>query len=142
MNYGAVNNYVFKFANYILFLKGEICLEQGYLLVQAFGSRESFGEKGVKVTVGGAETLFTDENGFTKTITLSAPNQALSESPGNPSPYTMVDITAEKEGFYTIVIKNVQIFSGEITQQQVQMLPVPENGEVRTVVYVLTPQNL
>ena len=124
------------------FLKGEICLEQGYLLVQAFGSRESFGEKGVKVTVGGAETLFTDENGFTKTITLSAPNQALSESPGHPSPYTMVDITAEKEGFYTIVIKNVQIFSGEVTQQQVQMLPVPENGEVRTVVYVLTPQNL
>lgn len=124
------------------FLKGEICLEQGYLLVQAFGSRESFGEKGVKVTVGGAETLFTDENGFTKTITLSAPNQALSESPGNPSPYTMVDITAEKEGFYTIVIKNVQIFSGEVTQQQIQMLPVPENGEVRTVVYVLTPQIL
>lgn len=124
------------------FLKGEICLEQGYLLVQAFGSRESFGEKGVKVTVGGAETLFTDENGFTKTITLSAPNQALSESPGNPSPYTMVDITAEKEGFYTIVIKNVQIFSREVTQQQIQMLPVPENGEVRTVVYVLTPQNL
>ncbi len=124
------------------FLKGEICLEQGYLLVQAFGSRESFGEKGVKVTVGGAETLFTDENGFTKTITLSAPNQALSESPGNPSPYTMVDITAEKEGFYTIVIKNVQIFSGEVTQQQIQMLPVPENGEVRTGVYVLTPQNL
>lgn len=132
----------FSLQTIFCFLKGEICLEQGYLLVQAFGSRESFGEKGVKVTVGGAETLFTDENGFTKTITLSAPNQALSESPGNPSPYTMVDITAEKEGFYTIVIKNVQIFSGEVTQQQIQMLPVPENGEVRTVVYVLTPQNL
>ena len=117
-------------------------MEQGYLLVQAFGSRESFGEENVKVTVGGAETLFTDENGFTKTIALDAPNQALSESPGNASPYTSVDITVEKEGFYTIIIRNVQVFSGEVTQQQVQMLPVPENGEVRTVVYVLTPQNL
>ncbi len=117
-------------------------LQIGYLLVQTFTSQESFGEKDVRISLSGGQTLFTDENGFTPKIEIEAPDKALSESPGNVSPYTLVDLTIEKEGFFTIIIRNVQIFAEETTLQKIQMLPIPENGGSGTIEYNLPQQNL
>lgn len=117
-------------------------MQQGYLVIQTYGSRESFGIKDSKVTVSSGDVLYTDENGFTATIALDAPDRELSESPGGATPYSLVDITVEKEGFFTIIIRNVQIFSGETTEQKVQMLSIPENGGSGTIEYNLPSQNL
>ncbi|MBR4030618.1 MAG: hypothetical protein IKJ06_04400 [Clostridia bacterium] len=117
----------------------------GYLVVQTYLSRESYGVQDVRVELSSGKTLYTDENGFTEKIEINAPPREESEQPGNPgdaTPYTAVDITLAKEGYFTIIIRNVQIFAGETTLQPVQMLPLPENGGGGTIEYDLLPQNL
>ena len=117
----------------------------GYLVVQTYLSRESFGVMDVEVRLSNGEIFYTDENGFTSKIPLETPPREASEQPGNPgdaTPYLALDITMRKEGYFTILIKNVQIFADETTLLPVQMLPLPENGGGGTIEYDLLPQNL
>ncbi|MBQ2967986.1 MAG: hypothetical protein IJE10_07725 [Clostridia bacterium] len=117
-------------------------MEKGYLIVQTYVSRESFGVADTVITLSDGRRLVTDENGFTQSIDVDAPDKILSESPGAVNPFTLLDMTLEKEGYFTIELKNVQVFSGETTLQKVQMLPVPENGGGGTITYDFTQQNL
>ena len=117
-------------------------MEKGYLVVQTYVSRESYGVPDTRITLGDGTTLTTDENGFTPKIEIEAPDKILTESPGATAPFTLLDMTLEKEGYFTIELKNVQVFSGETSVQQVQMLPIPENGGGGTISYDFTQQNL
>ncbi len=117
-------------------------MEKGYLIVQTYVSRESFGVPETRITLEDGQILVTDENGFTPKIEIDAPDKILSESPGATAPYTLLDMTLEKEGYFTIELKNVQVFSGETSVQKVQMLPIPENGGGGTISYDFSQQNL
>lgn len=117
-------------------------MQDGYLTVQTFLSAESYGVEGVKVTLSDGRVLYTDENGFTETVVIEAPNKETGLKPDMGTPYTSIDITARKEGFFTIVLKNVQIFPTETTLQKIQMLPIPENGGGGEIIYTMPPQNL
>lgn len=117
-------------------------MEKGYLIVQTYISRESYGVPDTKITLSDGRQFLTDENGFTRSIEIEAPDKILSESPGTETPFTLLNMTIEKEGFFTIELKNVQVFSSETSLQKVQMLPVPENGGGGTISYDFTQQNL
>ena len=117
-------------------------MEKGYLVVQTYVSRESYGVPEVEITLSDGRILYTDENGFTAKIEVDAPDKILSESPGFDSPYTLLDMTLKKDGYFTIELNNVQVFSDEISLQKVQMLPIPENGEDGTISFSFTEQNL
>ena len=108
----------------------------GILRIQAFGARQSSPIEGVLVTVSGngfTAQRITDETGTAADLSIEAPSCALSLQKDNTiRPYAVVDLTAAKAGFRTVRIQGVQIFAGQVTLAQPEM--IPETEEDRDVV--------
>ena len=104
----------------------------GTLRIQTFAARQSAPVEGVTVTVqGDGFTLhrITDATGSAADIPVEAPACALSLDEDNTTrPYAIVSLTATKPGYRTVRIEGVQIFAGQVTLAQPQMLPVTEEG--------------
>ena len=124
-------------------------MENGYLIVQTALAQGSLPLANADVSIynGGEEerlfSLTTDPEGKTQKITLSAPDIKESESPNNGAkPFGAYDIYVEKEGFYSVFVKDAQIFSGQTSIQYVNMIPLPEGVSEGENVIVVLPQNL
>ena len=117
-------------------------MEKGYLIVQTYLSEESYAVPGTLITLSDGRRFYTDENGFTETISFDTPDKSMSLSPGDPAPFKNISVTAEKDGYFTIQLNGVQIFATETTLQKIRMLPLPENGGAGTLTFDLPPQNL
>ena len=104
----------------------------GILRIQAFGARQSSPIEGVLVTVSGngfTAQRITDETGTAADLSIEAPSCALSLQEDNTiRPYAVVDLTATKAGFRTVRIQGVQIFAGQVTLAQPEMIPETEEG--------------
>ncbi len=104
----------------------------GILRIQAFGARQSSPIAGVVVTVSGdgfTVQRTTDSEGSAADVTIDAPACALSLQEDNTTrPYAVVNLTAAKEGYRTVRIEGVQIFAGQVTLAQPEMIPDTEEG--------------
>ncbi len=104
----------------------------GILRIQAFGARQSSPIAGVVVTVSGdgfTVQRTTDSEGSAAAVTIDAPACALSLQEDNTTrPYAVVNLTAAKEGYRTVRIEGVQIFAGQVTLAQPEMIPDTEEG--------------
>ena len=93
--------------------------QNGYIAARIYTSRGSLPIEGAVITVleniGGTKAIVgkrvTDRNGQIPLITVSAPNENLSQTPGNGNVFTLVDVRVDKPLFYTVLIKNVQDFA-------------------------------
>ena len=58
--------------------------------------------------------------------------------------FSTVDIKIEKTGYEIVVIRDVQIFSGQLSIQNVEMVPLPEGAvfDEHYEIYTVTPQDL
>ena len=132
---------------------GVFLLQKGGLLVRTYISNMLIPVKDVRVTVtqnnerGNKIIAFrtTDENGKTDVIEIDTPDISLSLDENNrQQPFTNVNIKVEKDGFAIFVIKDVQIFADRLSEQNVEMIPLPEKSEYDEFnnVYIVTPQNL
>ncbi len=128
-------------------------MQKGGLLVRTYISNMLIPVIGTRVTVtenngNGVEILafrITDENGKTDIIQIDTPDMELSLNQNNTvKPYTSVDIKVEKEGFVIFTVKDVQIFADRLSEQNIEMIPLPENAEYDEYsnTYIVTPQNL
>ncbi len=126
--------------------------QNGYLATRIYTSGGSFPVEGATVTVlsnrGDGVSILgkrtTDRNGQIPLITISAPDEDLSLNPGNTDVFTLVDVRIDKPAFYTVFIKDVQIFAGQTTLVDTPLIPLIENAPVdnRANEFVETPQNL
>ena len=102
----------------------------GTLRIQTFAARQSAPMEGVTVTVqGDGFTLhrITDVTGSAADIPIEAPACALSLDESNTTrPYAIVSLAATKPGYRTVRIEGIQIFAGQVTLAQPQMLPITE----------------
>ena len=102
----------------------------GTLRIQTFAARQSAPMEGVTVAVqGDGFTLhcITDATGSAADIPIEAPACTLSLDEDNTTrPYAIVSLTAAKPGYRTVRIEGIQIFAGQVTLAQPQMLPVTE----------------
>ena len=128
-------------------------MQKGSLLVRTYVANMLIPIRDVRVTVtknngNGEEVLafrVTDENGKTDIIEIDTPDMNLSLDQNNTvKPFTGVNIKVEKDGFVIFVIKNVQIFAKRLSEQNIEMIPLPENSEYDEFsnTYTVTPQNL
>ena len=105
----------------------------GTLRIQTFAARQSAPMEGVTVAVqGDGFTLhcITDATGSAADIPVEAPACALSLDEDNTiRPYAVVSLTAAKSGYRTVRIEGIQIFAGQVTLAQPQMLPDTEEGK-------------
>ena len=128
-------------------------MQKGSLLVRTYIADMLIPIRDVRVTVtenngNGEEILafrLTDENGKTEIIEINTPDMELSLDQNNTlKPFTSVNIKVEKEGFIIFVIKNVQIFANRLSEQGIEMIPLPEKSEYDEFsnTFTVTPQNL
>ena len=105
----------------------------GILRIQAFAARQSSPVEGVVITVSGdGFTLqrITDSEGNAADILIETPACTYSLDEGNSTvrPYAVCTLTAAKTGYRTVRIESVQIFAGQITLAQPEMIPSTEEG--------------
>ena len=104
----------------------------GILRIQAYGARQSSPIEGVLVTVTGdgfSVQRTTNAQGNAADVTIQAPSCALSLQEDNTTrPYAVVEQTAAKSGYRTVRIQGVQIFAGQVTLAQPEMIPETEEG--------------
>lgn len=106
----------------------------GILRIQAFAARQSSPVEGVTVTVSGdgfTATRLTDAEGNADDVTLTTPACALSLDEDNTTqpPYAVCDLVASKTGYRTVRIQGVQVFPGQVTLAQPEM--IPDTEEIR-----------
>ena len=105
----------------------------GILRIQAFAARQSAPVEGVKVTVSGdgfTVQRITDAEGNATDVTIDTPacTYSLQEDNDTVRPYAVCDLTAAKSGYRTVRIQGVQIFPGQVTLAQPEMIPDTEEG--------------
>ncbi len=89
-------------------------------------------------------TRRTDENGKTTPIDVETPDIEYSLEPENSiKPYASVDIRVDHPSAYTVLIRNVQVFSDNTSLVNVSLIPLREgidSGEQEII--EITSQNL
>lgn len=87
----------------------------------------------------------TDSNGKTEEIEIATPDFEESRNDSATGErFSTVDIIVEKEGYAVTLIRNVQVFAERLSEQDVEMVPLPEFAEYDDYynVFTVTPQNL
>ena len=107
----------------------------GILRIQAFAARQSARVEGVTVNIVGdgfTAARMTDAEGNAADVTLTAPDCALSLEEDNTTrlPYAVCSLTASKAGYRTVRIQGIQVFAGQVTLAQPEMIPETEKGRV------------
>ena len=105
----------------------------GILRIQATLARQSAPLEGVVVQISGdgfTATRTTDAEGNAPDLAIEAPACTLSldESNTTTRPYAVCSLTASKTGYRTVRIQGVQIFAGQVTLAQPEMIPATEEG--------------
>ena len=103
--------------------RGAIPLDGALVYVQNFSPDGTEG-KGDVIAV-----YKTNASGLTERFALPAPPRALSMSPGNGKSYSTYTLTAAADGYSTRTYVNVPVFEGITAIQNVDMIPLPENGQ-------------
>ncbi|MBE6985708.1 MAG: spore cortex-lytic protein [Ruminococcaceae bacterium] len=126
--------------------------ENGYLTVRVYTSSAQLPIEGATVTVtqptpNGTRLLatrITDRSGNIEPIAIEAPNRSESQQAGVRTPFTSVDITADYPNYERVMVENAQIFSGVLSQQNLELIPIEERPEVwnMTEIFNVPSQNL
>lgn len=122
----------------------------GFLTAQVVTSRGAIPIEGasVSVTTAGGGTLLgfriTNSAGNTAPITLDAPAHELSEAPAQDLPFASYDLRIDHPLFFTLLVKNAQVFAGTTTVQNVELIPLQEHSQPgnRAETVTVPPQNL
>ncbi len=120
----------------------------GILRIQAFAARQSAPVEGVTVNIVGdgfTAARMTDAEGNAADVTLTAPDCALSLEEDNTTrlPYAVCSLTASKAGYRTVRIQGIQVFAGQVTLAQPEMIPETEEGrDVENPPIVIPPHPL
>ncbi len=125
----------------------------GFIKVQTVTSRAEIPVAGATVTVstlrpGVGRVLLsvqrTDESGMTALVTVPTPDLANSLTPDQPQGWTDVQVGASHPNYDGIVVRDVQIFPGVTTLQELILVPrggMPTDlGEAETT--TIPPQDL
>lgn len=126
--------------------------QTGTLLVRVFLSRAQLPISNAMVIVSLTEndgrqrllaTRLTDESGVAGPITLVAPAESGSLTPGNGSaPFYRYNLVVDHPGYQLAVFHDLQIFPGVETVQDVPMLPLADEGRTESDLTTVTPQPL
>ena len=86
----------------------------------------------------------TDESGLTPYISIETPELANSQSPDQARGWTNVTLVISHPQYKSVIIRDVQIFPGIISQQAVEMVPLEQmpDGNDLPEQFTIPPQEL
>lgn len=130
-------------------------METGQLTARVYTTEAQIPIQGASVTVNrinpdGTRSLIgvreTDRNGKTEEMTIEAPDRedSRNQNSNDKFPFADCNIKVDKDGYDTVIIRNVQVFAGVRTIQNVEMIPLEENLTAQESIqeFNVTPQNL
>ncbi len=130
---------------------GNAMQNTGMLKIQCFRGEDYIPIDNAKITVrgtaasGNARTieLVTDSVGLTQVIDLAAPplEYSLNEN-SNQIPYSLYDITVERNGFKPIAIRGCQVFPTQIAYQICNLETSSGRGDMRQEIIDIQPNTL
>lgn len=125
--------------------------DTGRLKVQCFIGNDYIPVDRCRVTISGrgefatngTVTLNTDSSGLTEEIEVGAPpiEYSLDEN-SNKTPYSLYDITVERDGFNPIIIRGCQVFPEEVAYQVCKLSRESRNSSMRQEVINIQPNTL
>ena len=74
-------------------------------------------------------SLRTDKSGMTEKVALDAKSKELSRVPGNEQPFTIYNITATADGYYSSDKSRVPIFEGVTSILPFNLIPLGEYSD-------------
>lgn len=80
------------------------------------------------------EQLNTNTEGQTETVELAAPPLEYSMEPEQSQPYAEYTVEVEAEGYRPVTIEGVDVFSGELSLQNVRMEPLEVSEDLKNIV--------
>ncbi len=123
----------------------------GRLKIQCFRGDDYIPIDGARITVrtaAGSENvnsiqLVTDTVGLTQIIELTAPPLEYSLNPNsNQIPYSLYDISVERNGFNPIIIRGCQVFPTQVAYQVCNLTSSAGRGSMRQEVINIQPNTL
>ena len=87
----------------------------------------------------------TDRNGKITPIEIPVPDIAAGQTPDTGQiPFTAVNLYARHSGYEQIEMEDLQVFPGVTTDQNLEMIPIPESPDIWDPAQILDtpPQNL
>lgn len=122
----------------------------GYIQVHAYSSYAQLPLQDVAISVtapdGTALAMrLTDRSGRITPIEVPVPDLTESQSPGSEeAPFTPVTIHARLKGYEQIRVDGVQVFSGTVTVQNLELIPLSElpGAWDQSETFETPPQNL
>ena len=126
-----------------------ILASTGYITVHAYTSYAQLPLEDVAISItsedGTAIAMrLTDRSGRITPVEVPVPERSESQAPGVQSPFTLVTIHARLKGYAQVQARNVQLFAGTTTLQNLEMIPLSELPDSRNKVEIFPtpPQNL
>lgn len=124
--------------------------EFGYFTARVYTSRGEIPISDASVVIESYDTSailgarVTDANGKITPIIINTPPKSESQSPGGENPFATVNVRISHPGYYTRYIRNAQVFEGETSFADAELIPIDYTLEYpyRTVDVTVTPQNL
>lgn len=126
-------------------------MPNGFLTARAYMSYAQIPLEDVAVVIAAQDGTaiamrLTNRSGLTEPISVPTPEASESQAPeeNGVRPFTDVTVYAFKSDFEQIVARNVQIFPGVTTVQDLEMIPLSELPDRwdENVLYSTPPQNL
>lgn len=121
-------------------------IDQGELKIQVVARGVNNPINNARVTIsysgdpeGALEEVNTDNSGMSEQITLDAPPLEYSMEPSEQQPFSQYTLQVDAEGYRPISISGVQIFSNQLSLQEVRMDQVDAPGNpIDTIVIPVT----
>ncbi|HBA04511.1 MAG TPA: spore cortex-lytic protein, partial [Clostridium sp.] len=111
---------------------------RGFIKVELFTAREVvpvsggniFILKSTSVDFDKGHILTTDSSGITKILEVDTPDIELSKNKDSDQiPYSVYDLYVRAPGYKDAVVEGVQVFSNEVSIQQIEMIPTTKERE-------------
>ena len=105
----------------------------GYLVIQVTTASNAIPLEGAQVTLrdAGGRVLYelrSGRDGRTERVGLPAPSRNASARPSSTPPYALYHLEALLTGYDRAFYQNVPVFDGITAIQQIDLIPLPENG--------------
>ena len=116
----------------------------GYLRLRGYTASNAFPVTDVSVHIvqrtNGSDfpvniTVNTGSEGVSEDVPIPCPSREYSLDENNTTvlPYSVVDLSATREGFYPVRVDGVQIFDTVVALQEFAMIPIEENGDIAPI---------
>lgn len=119
--------------------RSHIPYDSGYIIVSTNSGRDAIPISGATVVIDRLDehdhdsrqelvaVLTTNQSGRTEPVKVRTVSRTLSQSPGDLGPFVTYYVSAKSFGYYPVINRPVDVFGGETSLLELELIPLPED---------------